>query len=37
LGNLAHKLYYIRTNARAWRREINELLHDEGLRETVVA
>ena len=31
LGNMAHKLYYIRTNARTWRREINELLRDEAV------
>lgn len=29
LGNVATKLYYLRTNARTWRREVNALLHDE--------
>ena len=29
LGNMATKLYYIRTSARTWRREINALIHDE--------
>jgi hypothetical protein len=37
LGNLAHKLYYIRTNARSWRREINELLADSFLIKEAVS
>lgn len=28
LGNMAHKLYYLRTNARSWRREVNVLTHE---------